>query len=123
MSNADIKDTRRVRRSPSVGTYFLIYVVLLLLLVFTIGLSLVDFGHHWNNLAALLIAITKAFLIVLFFMHVRYGPRSIWPFAAAGFVWLGIFLTLTMTDYLTRNHPPAISPRGEPHFLVEPQSR
>src|SRR5258708_862136 len=100
-------------------TYFIIYVALLLFLALTIGLSFVDLGRDWNNLAALLIAVIKAVLIVLFFMHLRYGPRLTWAFAAAGFIWLAIMVGLTMTDYLSRNHPPGDSPKGEPHFLEE----
>ena len=105
--------------AASPATYLVIYVLLLLLLTLTIGLSFVDFGRDWNNLAALLIAVTKAVLIVLFFMHLRYGPRLTWVFAAAGFVWLGMMLAMTMTDYLSRNHPAGDSPKGEPHFLQE----
>ncbi len=105
--------------AASPGTYLIIYVLLLFLLALTIGLSFIDFGRDWNNLAALIIAVTKALLIVLFFMHLHYGPRLTWVFAAAGFAWLGIMIALTMTDYLSRNHPPGDSPRGEPHFLQE----
>jgi cytochrome c oxidase subunit 4 len=113
------QERREHEPAASPATYLFIYVLLLLLLALTIGLSFVDFGRDWNNLAALLIAVTKAVLIVLFFMHLRYGPRLTWVFAAAGFVWLGIMFALTMTDYLSRNHPPGDSAKGEPHFLHE----
>src|SRR5260221_359181 len=111
------KSDHKPAASPAI--YLAVYIILLLFLALTIGLSFIDFGHNWNNLAALLIAVTKAVLIVLFFMHLRYGPPLTWAFAAAGFVWLAIMVGLTLTDYLSRNHPPGDSPKGEPHFLQE----
>ena len=101
-------------------TYLIIYVALMVLLMLTVAFSFVDLGRHWNNLIALLIATAKAVLIAWFFMHLGYGPRLTWVFALAGFIWLAIMITLTMSDYLTRNHPPGDSPRGEPRYLVEP---
>jgi hypothetical protein len=55
-------------------------------------------------------------------MHLKYGPRLTWVFAAAGFVWLSILLTLTLTDYLTRNHPAEANFHGEPHYLLSQQN-
>jgi len=97
--------------------YVIVYVALMGLLALTIGLSFVDFGRHLSILIALLIATAKAVLIAWFFMHLGYGPKLTWVFALAGFLWLAIMITLTMSDYLTRNHPHGDSPRGEPHFL------
>ncbi len=51
----------------------------------------------------MLIAAAKGVLIILFFMHVKDGPKLTRVFAAAAFVWLLILLALTMTDYLSRN--------------------
>jgi cytochrome c oxidase subunit 4 len=50
----------------------------------------------------LAIACTKALLVILFFMHVRWSSRLTWVVAASGFVWLLILFGITMTDYLTR---------------------
>jgi len=54
------------------------------------------------GLAALAIAVFKATLVVLFFMHVKYSTRLTWAVVAGGIFWLGILLVLTMGDYLTR---------------------
>ena len=56
----------------------------------------------FNTPVALTIACTKALLVVLFFMHVRYGTRLTWVVVSAGFFWLGILIVLTMSDYLSR---------------------
>ena len=55
-----------------------------------------------NTIVALVIAVIKMSLVMLFFMHVRYNTRITWIFAAAGFVWFLIMVSLTMTDYLSR---------------------
>ena len=51
---------------------------------------------------ALAIATVKAVLVLLYFMHVRWSSRLTQVFAGAAFLWLGIMLSLTMADYLSR---------------------
>ena len=50
----------------------------------------------------LTIALTKALLVILFFMHVRWGTRLTWLVVASGFFWLLIMFSITMSDFLTR---------------------
>jgi cytochrome c oxidase subunit 4 len=83
------------------STYIIIFAWLLALLVLTVAASSVDL-REWNVPVALAIAIIKAVLIVLFFMHVRYSSRLVQLFAAGGFVWLAIMLSFTMADVWAR---------------------
>jgi len=83
------------------STYFVVSVVLGVLLVATVAAARVDLGP-WNVPIALAIAMTKAILIVLFFMHVRYGSPLVRLFAAGGFFWLLIMLTFILTDVQAR---------------------
>lgn len=110
--------------------YLAVLITLMLLLVLTVVFAFIDVdawsrAHHlgpgWNTGIALCIAIMKGMLVLLFFMHVKYGSRLTWVFASAGFVWLGIMLVLTMGDYFTRNHPPGVSPKGEPKYILSPE--
>ena len=55
-----------------------------------------------NTVVALAIAVIKATLVVLFFMHVKYSTRLTWAVVLGSIFWLGIMLVLTMSDYLTR---------------------
>jgi cytochrome c oxidase subunit 4 len=82
-------------------TYFRVASMLFVLLVLTIAMAYVDLGP-FNIVIAMTIAIVKAVLVVLFFMHVRYGSRVTWVFASAGFFWLLILFIFTMSDYVTR---------------------
>lgn len=102
--------------SPS--SYVAVLITLLVLLVLTVAVAFIDldrrFGHPYLNLAvALFIAVTKAFLIMLIFMHVKYSSQLVWAFAGAAFVWLGILMVLSLSDYLSRNYPEG-SPRSRP---------
>src|SRR4029453_5492929 len=67
----------------------------------TVAAAFVDMGAM-NNVIMLTIACVKAALVVLFFMHVRWGTRLTWVVVASGFFWLLIMFGLTMTDYISR---------------------
>jgi cytochrome c oxidase subunit IV len=82
-------------------TYYQAWGALLILLAATVGMAYLQLGA-FNALAALCIAVTKATIIMLYFMHVRYSSHLVWIFVGAGFFWLGILIVLTMSDYLTR---------------------
>jgi cytochrome c oxidase subunit IV len=86
--------------------YYGVYAILLGLVLLTWGLSYVHLGHRLSVTVALTIALVKALLVVLFFMHVRYSSRLIWVFVGAGVAWMGYILILTMSDYLTRGTVP-----------------
>jgi cytochrome c oxidase subunit 4 len=81
--------------------YYLVFVVLLVLTLTTYEAARVDLGR-WNAPVGLAIAAFKALLVILYFMHARYSDRLTWIVLAAGLLWLGILLVLTMSDYLTR---------------------
>ena len=85
----------------SLRTYLVVFLLLMVLLGLTVGIAFLDLGR-FNLPAAMAIAVVKAVLIVMFFMHVKYASRLTWVFAAAGFFWLAIMLIFTMTDYASR---------------------
>lgn len=77
------------------------FAALLCLTLITVDVAFYNLGLL-NLYVALFIATTKATIIVLYFMHVKFSPRLIWIFAIAGLFWLVILFTLTFGDYLTR---------------------
>ena len=81
--------------------YFVIFGALMVLTFLTVWVATLDLGAL-NTPVALAIAVTKAVLVVLYFMHVRYSSRLTWVVVAGGFLWLIIMVGLTMSDYLTR---------------------
>jgi cytochrome c oxidase subunit 4 len=90
-----------VPHGPTRATYLAIFATLLVLTGLTTAVAFVDLGVA-SNVVMLGIAVTKAALVVLFFMHVRYGPRFIWVIAVAGVAWLAILIAFTLGDVLTR---------------------
>jgi cytochrome c oxidase subunit 4 len=68
----------------------------------TVMAAFYDFPGPLNAVVALTIAVVKATLVVLFFMHVRYSGRLIWLVIIAALVWLAIMFALTISDYWTR---------------------
>ncbi len=82
--------------------YYRVSLALLALFILTVAASFIHFGD-WNVYIAVTIAVVKATLVVLYFMHVRYQTRLTWIFAGAGFLWLLILFALTMSDYATRS--------------------
>jgi cytochrome c oxidase subunit 4 len=82
--------------------YYRVCATLLALTLLTVGVAYVDLGPL-NTALALGIAICKALLVLLFFMHLRYSSHLTWIFAAAGVIWLGHLVLFTMIDYLTRS--------------------
>ena len=82
-------------------TYYAIFAILMLCTTATVLIAFVDLGP-FNTVAALTIAVFKAVLVILFFMHVKYGTRLTWAVVVGSVFWLGILLVLTMSDYLTR---------------------
>jgi cytochrome c oxidase subunit 4 len=85
-----------------VKTYVAVYVALLVLLAATVGAAYLDLG--WFNFTlTMIIAVAKAVMIMLIFMHVRYSGRLTWVFSSAAFLWLAILIGLTLNDYFTRD--------------------
>ena len=81
--------------------YYTIFGILMLCTYLTVQIAFLDLGAM-NTVAALVIAVFKAVLVVLFFMHVKYSTRLTWAVVIGAVFWLGIMLALTMSDYLTR---------------------
>ena len=88
--------------APSV--YVKVYGYLLAFMFLTIIAARTPLGL-FNNAVALIIAVTKATLVVLFFMQVKYGTRLTWMWAGLGFVWFTL-LSIILQDYMTRQWVP-----------------
>jgi len=95
--------------------YFVVFGALLVLTLATWLVAQIDLGWA-NDAVALAIAVTKALLVILFFMHVRHSTRMTKLTALAGFAWLAILIFLTLNDYKTRYTPQ----RAEPAFMETP---
>ena len=84
-----------------VRTYLVIFLALMALTAITVAIAFLELGP-FNDIAAMGIAITKACLVILYFMHVRHSSRLTKVVVVAGFLWLLFLIGFTMSDYLTR---------------------
>ena len=82
--------------------YYTIFGILMLCTYLTVQIAFLDLGPL-NAIAALGIAVFKAVLVVLYFMHVKYSPKLTWAVVIGSLFWLSLMLALTMGDYLTRS--------------------
>jgi cytochrome c oxidase subunit 4 len=93
-------------------TYLAVFAALVVLTAATVRIASYDLGEPevafgvrapLNTIAALAIALLKATLVVLYFMHVRHSPRLIWVVVGAAVVFLLILLGFPAIDYWSRD--------------------
>ena len=84
-----------------VSLYITIFTLLMVLTLATWGVTFVHLGR-FNLPVAMAIAITKATLVILFFMHVYWSPKIIKVTVGMSFFFLLIMLMMVMSDYLSR---------------------
>ena len=91
-----------------VSTYIKVITSLMVLLIITLAAAAVDFSAMSPNLAwlniviAMGIAVVKAIIIILYFMHVKYSSKLDCVFAFAAFYWVMILFGMTLIDYFAR---------------------
>ena len=90
-----------------VRTYIIVFIALMILGALTIGAAYINLGV-FNNFIALAIAVTKASLILAFFMHLKYSNKLTKLVGLMGFFWLIIFFVITMGDYVARGSIPGL---------------
>jgi cytochrome c oxidase subunit 4 len=89
--------------SPKI--YFVIFAVLMICTILTVIAAEIDLNQYFrglNIIVALTIAVLKASLVVLFFMHAKYSPKRTQMVIIASVFWLAVMLFMTMSDYVTR---------------------
>jgi len=95
--------------------YIGVYVALLMLTVATVGVSEMGLPMHLSIFWAVVVASTKATLVVAWFMHMKGGPAMNKVALGAGMFFMAAFFTLTMMDlgsrdlYFEESSPTAIA--------------
>lgn len=85
-----------------IGTYIAIFAALLVLTAVTVSVAFIDFGV-FNTVIAMAIAVLKAILVLVFFMHLKGSSGLLKLFVIGAFAWLAILLGFTLNDYSTRH--------------------
>ena len=92
-----------------IRVYLAIFLTLMVGTALTVWAAFQDFGP-FNTIIAFTIAVIKATLVVLWFMHVRYSDKLTWVVVASGLLWLVILFVLTLSDYYARPWLPIYGP-------------
>lgn len=98
---ASAHDSAHAPHVMALSTYFFVFAALLVGTAATVFVAYVDLGWA-NNAVALGIAITKATLVVLYFMHVKENTRLIPAVIFSGLFMLLILFVNLLADYGTR---------------------
>jgi cytochrome c oxidase subunit 4 len=84
-----------------VSMYYAVFGALMVGTAITVAVAYANLGF-FNTAVALGIAVTKATLVILYFMHVRWASRLTWVVIAGSLFWLFLMFAIAMTDYLSR---------------------
>jgi cytochrome c oxidase subunit IV len=99
--------------------YVAVWITLLFFTALTTGVAYIDLGSDWNTVVALAIAVCKASIVVLFFMHVRIvSERMVRVVIVTAIFTLLVLITVTLSDVSTRQlfpSPPGI--RATTHMV------
>jgi cytochrome c oxidase subunit 4 len=94
-------NTEHAHHIVSPLVYVVIFFALLVGTATTVWASYIDLGV-WNPIIALAIACTKATLVVLFFMHVKYSSKLTKLTVASGVFMFLVLISMTLSDYISR---------------------
>lgn len=94
--------------------YLKIFVTLIVLTILTAVCDYINLGR-FNLIVAMIIAITKAMFVVLFFMHLKWSDKLTWAFAGSSLFFLALLIGITFDDYSMRYKEP-----GWAHYHGKP---
>lgn len=90
------------QHSISVPTYLAVFGALMMLTAVTVVSAHIDLGH-WNIVVALIIAFTKATLVVTYFMHLRYGTNLTRAILISGVIAVFLLMGIAIDDVRNRH--------------------
>src|SRR5690349_20426188 len=90
-------------RTIAPRTYDIVCSLLIVLTIATVGVSFMSLPTSAHVAAGFTIALIKAALVGLFFMHLMLSSRVTWLVAAVAGFWLGILFVLVLVESWSRN--------------------
>ena len=82
------------------GKYIFVWLSLIAFTAITVSASGISLGN-WTVVVALVIAATKSWYVLNYFMHLKYEDRVFKIFIFVALVTFAIFIALTFVDYST----------------------
>ena len=84
----------------SVFGYLMVFVGLMVLTVITVAVSQIDLGRQVDAFIAVAIAVTKASLVLYYFMHLRESPKVITVLIIGSIAFLLILFVFVGADFM-----------------------
>lgn len=81
--------------------YFIVLLALLVLTFLSVGITSIELGEY-TVAAALLFAVLKSYLVLTYFMHLKYDKPYIKIMVGFVFVIFLVMIVITFLDYLYR---------------------
>jgi cytochrome c oxidase subunit 4 len=94
------------QRTLAPATYVIVCAVLILLTFLTLAVSFFEIRGLAHIVVGMIIALCKAALVILFFMHVIVSSRLTWCVIVVAAFWVGLLFSLTLADYFSRGQIP-----------------
>jgi cytochrome c oxidase subunit 4 len=91
-------------RSIAPRTYVIVCAILVVLTFLTVSVSFFELPPTAHLAVGMSVAVCKAALVALFFMHLLHSDRITWITVCAAVFWLGILLVLTLSEVSTRGY-------------------
>ena len=79
--------------------YILIWVILLVLTLAEVGYAFMDLPKIWLAVGLIIMAVWKALLVALYYMHLRYEPKRLWVLAASPLPLAAILVLAVITEF------------------------
>ncbi len=79
--------------------YMLIFLILLVMTLAEVGYAFLSLPKFWLALGLCVMAIWKALLVALYYMHLRWEPRRLWILVAAPMPLVVILLAAVLTEF------------------------
>jgi cytochrome c oxidase subunit 4 len=79
--------------------YMIIWVVLLVLTLAEVGYAFLELPKFYLALGLIVMAVWKALLVALYFMHLRWEPRRLWILATSPLPLIAILLLAVLQEF------------------------
>ena len=79
--------------------YMLIWGILLVLTLAEVGYAFLSLPKFWLALGLIVMAVWKALLVALFYMHLRWEPKRLWVLAASPLPLIAILILAVLMEY------------------------
>lgn len=79
--------------------YFLVWAVLFIITMAEVGYAFLSLPKFWLSFGLIVMAIWKALLVAMYYMHLRFEPRRLWLLAISPLPLAVILVVAVLTEF------------------------